>query len=153
MLALLPRLITHFLAPALDGFEQRQAAFEVVDDGHPATALTIAATAPTAGHAPLAEQVAIEDGGVEACPPGERELDRLLNGHALFRQRHRDGDIPWRYAGNHRGSGPARGAFWPVPIHTVGVRCTASHAGAWAWLPQRQIALGRVRRKPAAGVR
>lgn len=63
--------VSHFLAPACNGAQQRQAAVEVGNDGYPTTTLAVSAAAPTACDAPLTEQVSVQHGAIETCAPGE----------------------------------------------------------------------------------
>ena len=134
--------VTQFLAPASDGAQQGQSAVEVGDDGYPAAALAIAAAAPTAGDAPLPEQVTIQNRAIEACAPGKQQLDWLMGHDAVVRLYRHDDGRHGRCAVSRHGSGPAPGAFWPARLHTAGVRCIALRADAW--VPHRQ-------RRPAPG--
>lgn len=68
---LLAETVSHFLAPAGDGAQQRQAAVKVGNHGYPTAALAIAAAAPTACDTPLTEEIAVQHGTVEACAPGK----------------------------------------------------------------------------------
>jgi hypothetical protein len=134
--------VSHFLAPARNSAQQRQATVEVGNDRYPAAALAVAATAPTARDTPLAEQVTVQHRAIETGAPGEQQLDRLMGQHAVIRLCRRDDGIPGRCAWSRHGRGPAPGASWPARLHITGVRCIASRADAWAWHRRRRTAPG-----------